>query len=137
MLITSVVTARYRNSVSPGSGATRTGREVRYYFISWKACSASSVHVNGPEPLINLKKGRALSATLEIKWLRAVRDPVNLYTSLRRAGRLIASIAQILSGFASIPRCDTRKPRSFPAETPKTHFLGLSFMEVAHSLSKT
>jgi hypothetical protein len=46
MLITSVIAARYRNSISPGSGATRTGREVRYCFISWKSCSASSVHVN-------------------------------------------------------------------------------------------
>jgi hypothetical protein len=75
MLITSVVTARYRNSVSPGSGATRTGREVRYCFISRKACSASSVHVNRLDPLINLKKGRALSTSLEMKPLRAARDP--------------------------------------------------------------
>jgi hypothetical protein len=34
--------------------------------------------VNGPDPPINLKKGRALSASLEMKWLRAARDPVNL-----------------------------------------------------------
>jgi hypothetical protein len=67
MLITSVVAARYKNSVSPGSGATRTSREVRYCFISWKACSASSVHVNRPDPLVSLKKGRALSASLEMK----------------------------------------------------------------------
>jgi hypothetical protein len=137
MLITSVVAARYRNSVSPGSGATSTGREVRYCLISWKACSASSVHVNGPDPLINLKKGRALSASLEMKWLRAASDPVNLCTSLSWARGLIASIARILSGFASIPQCDTRNPRSFPAETPKTHFSGLSFVHVACSLSKT
>jgi hypothetical protein len=137
MLMTSVIAARYRNSVSPGSRATRTGREVRYCFISWKACSASSVHVNGPDPLISLKKGRALSASLEMKRLRAARDPVNCCTSLRHAGGLIASIARILSGFTSIPQWDTRKPRSFPAEMPKTHFLVLSFVEVAHSLSKT
>jgi hypothetical protein len=82
MLITSVVAARYRNSISPSSGATSTGREVRCRFISWKACSASSVHMNGPDPLINLKKGRALSASLEMKRLRAASDPVNFYTSL-------------------------------------------------------
>jgi hypothetical protein len=137
MVITSVVIARYRNNVLPGSGATRTGKELRYCFISWKACSASSVHVNGLDPLISLKKGRALSASLEMKWLRAARDPVNLCTSLIHAGGLIASIARILSRFASIPRCDTRKPRSFPAETPKTHFSGLSFVEDARSLLKT
>jgi hypothetical protein len=137
MLITSVVAARYRNSVSPGSEATRTGKEVRYRFISWKACSSSSVHVNGPDPLINLKKGRALSSSLEMKRLRAASDPVNFCTSLSRAGGLIASIARILFRFASIPRCDTRKPRSFPVETPETHFSGLSFVHVARSLSKT
>jgi hypothetical protein len=110
---------------------------VRYCFIFWKACSASSVHANGPGPLISLKKGRALSASLKMKRLRATRDPVNLCTSLRRAGGLITSIARILSRFASIPRCDTRNPRSFPAETPKMNFSGLSFVEVARSLSKT
>jgi hypothetical protein len=78
--------------------------------------------MNGPDPLISLMKGRALSASLEMKRLRAVREPVNLCTSLRRAGGLITSIARILSGFASIPRCDTRKPRSFPAKMLKTHF---------------
>jgi hypothetical protein len=128
MLITSVVTARYRNSISPGSRATSTGRKVRYRFISWKACSASSVHVNRPDPLINLKRGRALSASLEIlemKRLRAASDPINFCTSLSRAGGLIASIAWILSGFASIPQCDTRNPRSLPTETPKDTFLGV------------
>jgi hypothetical protein len=110
---------------------------VRYCFISWKAHSASSVHANGPDPLISLKKGSALSANLEMKRLRAARDPVNLWTSLRRVGGLIASIAWTLSGLASIPRWETRKPRSFPADTPKTHFSGLSLVEVARSLSKT
>jgi hypothetical protein len=93
--------------------------------------------VNGPDPLINLKKGRALSASLEMKRLRAASDPINFCTSLSRAGGLIASIARILSRFASIPLCDTGNPRSFPAETPKTHFSGLSFVHIARSLSMT
>jgi hypothetical protein len=33
--------------------------------------------VNGPDPLINLKKGRALFASLEMKRLRVASDPVN------------------------------------------------------------
>jgi hypothetical protein len=137
MLITSIVAARYRNSVSPGSGATSTGREARYCFISWKAYFACSVHVNGPDLLINLKKERALSASLEMKRLRAASDPVNLCTSLSCAGGPHCFDCLDLVRFDSIPRCDTRNPRSFPAETPKTHFSGLSFMHIAHSLSKT
>ena len=43
-------------------------------------------------------------------------------------------MALILSGFASIPRLETRKPRSFPAGTPNTHFSGLSFMRVRRRL---
>jgi hypothetical protein len=57
------------------SGATRTGKEVRYCLISWRARSASSAHVNGPDLLISLKKGRALSASLEMKRLRAAKTP--------------------------------------------------------------
>src|SRR6185503_961545 len=62
MLTASAEAARYRNNVSPGSGATNTGSEVRCCFSSWKACSASSVQENGPDLLNSLKKGRALSA---------------------------------------------------------------------------
>ena len=34
----------------------------------------------------------------------------------------------ILSGFASIPRLLTMKPKNFPAETPKAHLVRFSFM---------
>ena len=34
----------------------------------------------------------------------------------------------ILSGFASIPRLLTMKPKNFPADTPKAHLAGFSFM---------
>jgi hypothetical protein len=30
--------------------------------------------VNGPDPLISLKKGSALSSSLKMKWLRAARE---------------------------------------------------------------
>jgi len=61
MLTASADAARYKNNVSPGSGATNTGSEVRCCFSSWKACSASSVQENGPDLLNSLKRGRALS----------------------------------------------------------------------------
>ena len=40
----------------------------------------------------------------------------------------ILSTTFILSGFASIPRLLTMKPRNFPADTPKAHLAGLSFI---------
>jgi len=77
MLTTSVDAARYRNKVSPGSGATSTDRKVRCFFSSWKAYSAYSVQVNEPDLLSSLKKGSALSASLEMKQLRAAKDPMS------------------------------------------------------------
>ena len=38
------------------------------------------------------------------------------------------STAFILSGFASIPRLLTIKPKNFSAETPKAHFFGFNYM---------
>ena len=40
----------------------------------------------------------------------------------------MSSITFIFSGFASIPRWLTMKPRNFPADTPKAHLDGFSFM---------
>jgi hypothetical protein len=77
MLTTSAAAAMYMFNVSPGSGATRTGREVRCCFNSRKACSASSVQAKGLDFRRSLKKGRVLSANLEIKQLRAAKDPVS------------------------------------------------------------
>ena len=40
----------------------------------------------------------------------------------------MSSTTFILSGFASIPRWLTMKPRNFPTDTPKAHLAGFSFM---------
>ena len=40
----------------------------------------------------------------------------------------MSSTAFILSGFASIPRLLTIKPKNFPTETPKAHLDGFNFM---------
>ena len=40
----------------------------------------------------------------------------------------MSSMAFILFGFASILRLLTMKPKNFPAETPKAHFVGFSFI---------
>jgi hypothetical protein len=46
-------------------------------------------------------------------------------------------MALIFSGLASIPRHETKKPRSLPAVTPNTHLFGFSLVWVRRSLSKT
>ena len=40
----------------------------------------------------------------------------------------MSSTTFILSGFASIPRLLTMKPKNFPADTPKAHLAGFNFM---------
>jgi hypothetical protein len=46
-------------------------------FNSWKACFASSVQENGSDFRNSLKKGSALSTSLEMKRSRAANDPVS------------------------------------------------------------
>ena len=104
------------------------GGLTKYLFSSSKAADTSGVHLKGPDRFMILKKGRALSPNLDMNRPSAAMHPMRRYTSLRRRGGYISSIAQILSGLASMPRCDTRKPKSFPEATPKTHLSGLSMM---------
>ena len=40
----------------------------------------------------------------------------------------MSSTAFILSGFSSIPRLLTMKPKNFPTETLKAHLVGFNFM---------
>jgi hypothetical protein len=49
----------------------------------------------------------------------------------------IFSTALIFFGLSSIPWCETKKSRSFPTETSKSHFSGLRIMRGEHNLSKT
>ena len=48
--------------------------------------------------------------------------------SLMFDGGKISSTTFILSGFASIPRLLTIKPKNFPAEIPKAHLAGFNFI---------
>src|SRR4051794_8638025 len=45
-------------------------------------------------------------------------------------------MVEIFAGFASMPRLDTTKLRSWPEGTPKTHFLGLSLILYRRRLAK-
>jgi hypothetical protein len=49
----------------------------------------------------------------------------------------MSMMVEIFSGFASMPRSDTTKPRSMPLETPKTHFSGFSFTLCCRNFAKT
>jgi hypothetical protein len=77
MLTASAAAAMYKYNDSSGSGATNIGRVTRCCFNSWKACSASSVQEKGPDFRSSLKKGSALSASHEMKRLRAANDLVS------------------------------------------------------------
>jgi hypothetical protein len=63
---------------------------------------------------MSLKKGKAFSPLLAMKRPKAAMHPARRYISLRLRGRRISSMALTLSGFASIPRCDTRNPSNLP-----------------------
>ena len=77
---------------------------------------------------ISWYNGSAFSPSRLMKRLRDASQPVNFCTSLRHAGSTILSMALILTGLASIPRLETRKPSNLPAGTPKVHFAGFSFI---------
>jgi hypothetical protein len=49
----------------------------------------------------------------------------------------MTSIVLIFFGLASIPRHETRKPRSLPAVTLNMHLSGFSLVRVRRNLSKT
>jgi hypothetical protein len=53
--------------------------------------------------------------------------PVSFWTSLMHVGAFVLVMADIFSGFASMPRWLMMKPSSLPEGTPKTHLFGLSF----------
>ena len=107
---------------------------MRYALSSLNAHWQSSIHSN--TFLNTLKNGKHLSVVFETNLLRAATRPARLCTSLTFFGSSMLSIAWILSGFASIPLCETVKPRNFPDETLKAHLLGFSFMLYHLSMSK-
>ena len=63
-----------------------------------------------------------------MKRFREAKHPVNFWTSRSLVGIAILSMALIFIGLHSVPRLETRKPRSWPAGTPNTHFSGLSLI---------
>ena len=60
--------------------------------------------------------------------LRAATLPMKDCTSLIVFEEDISRMALTFFGFASIPLCDTMKPRNFPKDTPKEHLVEFSFI---------
>ncbi|GJW86974.1 hypothetical protein Tco_0162314 [Tanacetum coccineum] len=83
-----------------------------------------------------LKKGRDLSAPFERNWLKAANFPLRICISLSVIGGVRSEIALTFEGLALIPCLVMRCPRNVPSSTPKERFFVLSFMLMAHSLSK-
>src|SRR6266567_8958780 len=134
-LTTRFVADTYNIRGSSGIGDANIGAVVSMCFNSLKATSACGVQVNLSDFFINAYRGSAFSPSRLTKRLSEARQPVNFCTSTSFLGRAILSMADILAGFASIPRRETRKPSSFPAGTPKVHFSGFNFSRYLRRLS--
>jgi len=70
--------------------------------------------------------GLVLSASLGRNFDIAVRRPTNRCTSLMFTRLRILMIALHFSGFASIRRCVSMKPKNFQLSTLKTHLSGFN-----------
>jgi hypothetical protein len=119
-----------------GSGATRVGGVVKYFFNLSKASCTFRVHWNLSCFLRSLKKGSPLMPSHEINLLKAAMHPVNFCTSWRLSDDFILVIADTFSRLGSIPRCETIYLSNFAEGTPNVHFSGFSFILNFLRLSK-
>jgi len=110
------------------SGLVRIEGVVSYCFKVLKFCSQVSSQTNLADFFSSLIIGLVLSANLGRKREMVVNLPTSRCTSLTFVGLLMSIIAWHFSGFVSIPRCVSMKPRNLPPSTPKVHFSGLSLM---------
>jgi hypothetical protein len=86
----------------------RMANSDRYYFSEARAAACSGPQAKSFAPRSVLRKGRLRSADLEMNLLRAANLPVRHWTSLADYGGDMSTMAWILVGLASMPRCDTR-----------------------------
>jgi hypothetical protein len=103
VLTTLLIADMYNYKFLWGSGATRVGGVVRYFFKSSKSSCASQVHWNLSCFLRSIKKGTPLTPSREINLLKAVMHPINFYMSWRLSGCFTLVIAYTFSRFGSIP----------------------------------
>jgi hypothetical protein len=126
----------YSCKFSMGSGDTRVGGVVRYFFNSLKASCASYVHWSLSCFLRSLEKGSPLMPSRKKNLLKAAMHPVNFCTSWRLYGGFILVIDDTFSQLGSIPRREPIYPSNFAKGTPNVHFSGISFILNFFRLSK-
>lgn len=80
-LIVPSMVARYTHNFSPGTGFDRVGRVDKYLLTLSKACSHFLSHSKQAYFLSTFKKGRLLSADMEMNLDKAVIRLANLCTS--------------------------------------------------------
>jgi hypothetical protein len=84
----------------------------------------------------NLYRGSLRSPSWDTKWLRVVRHPISRWTSLTFQSWPISVMAEILSGFALMPRLVMIYLRILLQGTPKVHFSRFSLMLKSLRLAK-
>ena len=112
------------------------GRDVKYFFRSSKDYQYSSDHKRFFACLKILKKGKYLSADLEMNWLSAAILPVSCCISFLELRCFVSMIAFIFLKLASIPHCDTRNLNFSLKITPNAHLVGFNFNWYRRSVSK-
>jgi len=117
----------YKNIMALVVGWCRIGGLDKKDFILLKGSSHSGVHSKFSF-LMDAKKEKALLPTHERKRDKAANLPVTIWTSLILDGLLMLMMAWNLSGLVSMPLRVRRKPKNFPAWTPKVHLARFSRM---------
>ena len=106
--------ARYNINVADGDGLDNVVSLVKYCLSSSKACCCSCPHSKRSKLRSILKKGRPLSADLEMNLFNAASLPINFCTCFLLAGGFMFTIVAMFLGFASMPLVDIMQPSSLP-----------------------
>jgi len=94
-------------------GLRRIRGDVRVVLRFWKIRSQSSLQENFIDFFKSWMIGRVWSASIGRNLDMAVRWPTKRCTSLTLVGLCISIMALHFSGFSSIPRCVSMKPKIF------------------------
>ena len=90
-----------------------------------RASSASGVQEKCSDFLKRRYRGKPFSPRHEMKWLKATRHPMTLYTPLRsRIGPMLVT-AKTFSGLSLMPCFEIMNPKSMPRGTPEDTLLGV------------
>ena len=80
--------------------------------------------------------GSQVEVSLAMNWLMYYNRPKNPLISFSLLGGSISNMALIFDGSISIPLSLTKKPKNFPAITPKVHFYRFNLSQYSLILLK-